>query len=115
MTDESCTKRKNQRTKGKDVFFCVLESNEGARIISASEAGAYSSRIRDEDLSSVVHFAGDHAAAVALQKFIESRMAAKSLVQGLLIHLEEFCMIFFIDLISWYVEKSMYLSFTFAL
>jgi hypothetical protein len=55
---------KKARTKEADAFYCVLQSEDGARIITDAQANELKSM-------GTVHFAGDLSCAQELQKTIE--------------------------------------------
>jgi hypothetical protein len=61
-----------------DVFYCVLESADGARILTAIAAKEY---VKDNGMATgqyTIHFAGDHDNATSLQMMIESKMQSET-------------------------------------
>jgi hypothetical protein len=71
---------KNTSKKAKnDLLYCVIESSDGARIISVDEANTFMSNLSDDRRPFVqVHFAGTLEAAEQLQRSIELRSVASN-------------------------------------
>lgn len=60
----------------KSDMFCVLESEDGARIMTTMDANDFMSNSTSNDFK--IHFAGERGSAEIMQKDIEARLAMKS-------------------------------------
>lgn len=63
------------KRKGNDLF-CVLENDDGARIMTISDSKHYVGG------TGILHFAGTKAAAITLQKSIEGKRVKSSPGKG---------------------------------
>jgi hypothetical protein len=73
--NSSQKKKTTESGKTKNQFFCVLENDDGARILSSVNAKTAMSHIK-ANAGSLIHFTGSLDAAEALQKNLDHKRIA---------------------------------------